>query len=198
MVTSPRNPIPPAFSLVEVVVALGITAFAVTTILALLGSVVQQGRGIVDRQYSLRMADALVEEIGTRDFSEVYDWAKTPTADARLHAFSYYAKPDGSPDPSAAGNAAKQPGDYVVSSVVLEPGDAQYSQYEAARQNKIIAATVTVSPVNPLAAGDLPGAPADYPKGYLALRLTLHALEEPGVPISPRNRHNDYDTVANR
>ncbi len=157
------------FSLVEVVLAIGIVSFALLTLLGLFGGSMQSANQNTERRELAEAIDGLRRTFQTTNFATSYDWVRTQK---KLLYVSYRADENGNPDANASGTAA----------LWLDPNapPKPLSDYEAARTGRWVRASLRVSPSNP-AGTNLPATASGYPQAVVFGLITLDALATPSV-----------------
>lgn len=161
----PRSP--GAFSLVEVVIAIGIVSFTLVIIFGLFGGMMKSSEENSARREITEAVDALRQVLQNQDFSTSYSWI-AGTKD--LVYVNYRAETDGTPNPSSP----------TVTGKWIDPAAENPDLYEEARSGHWIKARITVSPSNPGGA-NLPAVDA-YPRAMVAALVTLDAVQSPGLP----------------
>lgn len=188
-----------AFSLVEVVLAVGIVSFALVAIIALIGSALASARESLAQHEALdarrAVSEYLVQKAG---FSEMYAAVKAAQPPV-LFAFKYPANPTtGEPD------AAMPP-----LMAVLTAGDPQLAARSSARIGRLFRVQFTLSPTYEIetASGfvarpspaNLPSSPDDYLHSALGLTATIHQVPDTThVPAAGQRPVLRYDTVLRR
>ena len=162
-----------AFSLVEVVIALGVASFALLTIIGVFGGVLRTSEENTDRQALADSVDTLRSYLNATNFSATYDWVK---GGKELLYVTYKADADGEPDPASS----------VVSSRWMPDDAPDVAALEAAREGRWIRARLGVSPSNP-GGTNLPALNA-YTKAGLFILAELDSVEAPGVLLKGHGR----------
>jgi len=162
-----------AFSLVEVVIALGVVAFALLTIIGVFGGVLRTSEDNTDRQAMADSVAALRSYLNSTDFAATYDWAKDRK---ELLYVTYRAEEGGEPNPASSQVISKW--------MPAEATDA--ADLEAAREGRWIRARLGVSPSNP-GGTNLPAVDA-YARAGLFILAELDSVESPAVPLKNRGR----------
>lgn len=152
-----------AFSLVEVVIAIGVASFALVTIFGLFGGLMKTSGENIARREIVESVDALRKLLQNQDFATSYDWI---TSNKELIYVSYRADSDGTPDPSSLTVVGKW----------IDPSVEAASAYEEARAGLWIKAKMAISPSNP--GGASPPSSADsYTGAMVAALVTLDAVQ---------------------
>jgi prepilin-type N-terminal cleavage/methylation domain-containing protein len=156
------------FTLVEVVVAVGIVAIAIPAILGTLGIFSRVSDGLVTRwdtaavmsRFSLYLDGMLVDAArgDTVAFDDVYGWVRNASADPPVNQVLYAYKTD-----------VNQAG-YSIS---------RNAPVNLVTWGKILAAEVHAPTSEMVSEGALVADAADYEKCYLPLQLQVHALSGP-------------------
>jgi Tfp pilus assembly protein PilV len=77
-----------AFSLIEVVLAVGVVAFAIISVLALFGQSLQSARQVTDEDEALGIARALPAFLQAQGFNTVYGWIQTPASAPTIYGYN--------------------------------------------------------------------------------------------------------------
>lgn len=174
------------FSLVEVTLALGIVAFAMTILLALLGTALDTGGEVTDRREAYQSIDALRQYLADEvEFDDAYEWAKVQTGQPLVYV-SYRVDANGAPDTDGR----------AVRSKWLDPADNPvYPDYEAAREGSWIKARLRLDDVqNPIDQANLQSDADDYPHAYLVFQVEVYEVGAPDLPTEPWAVGTDPDS----
>lgn len=163
------------FSLVEVVLAIGILSFALIMIVALFASLSNRRQDVSQR----REAAAAIAALGTYlnegvSFETVYEWVQGGSAKELVYV-RYQA--DEAENPSSSGS-------HVISNW-FDPASADLVGYEDARQGYWMRALLTFDG-NLHADSSLSASASDWPYAHLLLRAELHAVPDPGFTPGPQ------------
>lgn len=181
-----------AFSLVEVVLSIGIVSFALLAIVGLFGNALQSKGETISRQEVLAltrsMPVALTNSAVSSGFAEVYGWVRQTNSRPEILAFP------GSDGSLQIGLAS----------------DAAFLQRATSRTGRLFRIVPALSPNMPVRGAngqwiarptpaDLPANPADF-TNHARLPLQIHFFEigQPGLPIENRNPVLSYDTSLAR
>lgn len=189
------------FSLVEVVLAIGIVGFALVSIFSLFSVSLQTNSSVVDQVEALsavkalpaflESANATPSDYKQQGFATVYNLAKSPTAVTSAPPIYAYNVP------VAAGSTAS-PGTPGQSAVLFatDPALTTASAPMAAanRQGRLFGVYLTVSPNFPVGATVYPTpgtlgsynpspspSPGGYPEGVLAVQVKVYVLPQIGA-----------------
>jgi hypothetical protein len=173
-----------ALSLVEVVLALGIVAFSILTIVGLLGGFAKVSSATAGREEAAAAALNSIQlclegkapdsaNSAPISFTTVYDWVRTartsPAMAKILYAYRDSPNPDG----------------YLVSQT---PPTGQFN-------GKIMAALILAPDLTILPDSQLVNTASAYNKSYLPLRIEIHALSSPSESLSATNLVDTYPSV---
>ncbi len=173
------------FSLVEVTLALGIVAFAVVTLIGLLGTLLDADDSVTDRRDAIQCIDSLHQYLGLKEdpnspgnlfFNEIYTWAQAD--EWELAYVTYYSDADGNPDRSVKS----------VRSVWLDQDEfSNFTTYDSAREGNWIKIRLTLAGgpgsdgANPVDKSDLPPEADNYPHAYLVFIAEAYGVANPNV-----------------
>lgn len=160
-----RTIFPAGFSLVEVVIAIGIVSFALVTIIGLFGGMMKTSAENSSRREIVEAVDALRQLLQGQDFATSYSWVKNSKD---LLYVTYRANADGTPNPASQTVAGKW----------IDPSTESATTYETARSGHWIKGKITVSPSNP-GGSSLPATAASYSRTMVAALVTLDAIQNP-------------------
>jgi type II secretory pathway pseudopilin PulG len=167
------------FSLVEVVLALGIVAFAVTVIFALLGTLTSSDQENRERKELIAAVDGLHQYL-QKDvpFDTAFLWAKENTRPELIYV-TYRARRD---------TAAPDPGSVSVRSVCFESGSPPYpiENLEAAREGRWVKARLVFSPDLTPDGTALPANADDFDSASLVFNAQMAAVAEPTLAVPDR------------
>jgi type II secretory pathway pseudopilin PulG len=163
------------FSLVEVVMAVGIVSFALLAIVGLFGTVIGKAGDNAERRSMLEAVDTMRGYLLNNDFTNVYNWAKTGTNEFVFVA--YRADDNGNPNK----DGKRTLGTWMPANA------ANTSDYELARVGSWVKARIGVSPANP-SGTNLPAQATDYTSGVLAVLVQMDSVAQPvqKLPDVPR------------
>jgi uncharacterized protein (TIGR02598 family) len=166
----PKKPTRSGFSLVEVTLALGIVTFALTILLALLGTALDTGGEVSDRREGFQAIDALRQYLADEvSFDETYEWARE--ADGQDLAWVTYHADDqtGNPDPDSQSVRSIWLADY-----------SGYNTYENAREGTWLKVRLRLEDSqNPMTQSTLPADASDYPHAYLVFLAEVYEVAAP-------------------
>ena len=175
-----------AFSLVEVVVAIGIVAFALLSVLGLFGSIAGNTRDQIDQRDLLESVDPLRTWLNeTVPFDMVYQWvAGEDAAVKELLYVTYYADESGDPVPVA--QATNDP-KVTPRGVFIDPDQGDdLSPLELARASNWIKIRLSRAMTGNPPLQDWPANTGDYEYGHLVLQVDMNAVSAPEQPLDPR------------
>lgn len=158
-----------AFSLVEVVVAVGIFAIAIVSIIGLMIPINRSVSEIRESDDAARMAGVIIEELQKQGFANVKDFIDNPPTTNRVHASR-----DG-----------KRVGKSDTSAVWDDPGAPDLSNAEEKALQFFEINLTRNTALSPTAAGDADSAFLAY---FLELRWPAHTGL--GEPIGDRNQQS--------
>jgi hypothetical protein len=172
-----------ALSLVEVVLALGIVAFSILTIVGLLSGFAKVSSATAGREEAAAALNCIQLCLEGKapdsansapiSFTTVYDWVRTartsPAMAKILYAYRDSANPDG----------------YLVSQT---PPTGQFN-------GKIMAALILAPDLTILPDSQLVSTASAYNKSYLPLRIEIHALSSSSENLSATNLVDTYPSV---
>lgn len=163
-----------AFSLVEVVLAIGILAFAAITILGLFGQLYRSDEHVAEMRAAVGAANSLRDHLQNEaGFATVYDWARG--GDKELVYASFLADEDGNPDPGGA-----------VRDEWFALPVADEAAIEATRQGRWLKGVLRPHPTaNPVAPASLPAIDS-YPHSYLVMEIDIHVAADPDLAPTGR------------
>jgi hypothetical protein len=174
-----------AFSLVEVVIALGILSTSILVLVGLLAPSMRSIGDILQDDENRRIVGALNTRLQNEGLATVYAWVKTGKD---LSAYSYAADPvefAGSgtasapkPLPSAQGSGIVGR-DYIIATGVRTQDDSLLSEDLKALAGQVFLVRLKVSPLNPVAAEALPASVTDYREAHLAVQVQMTPQNDP-------------------
>lgn len=163
-----------AFSLVEVVISIGIVSFALLTIIGLFGGIMRSSGDNTQRREMTEAVDSLraflTEEAG---FTNAYNWAKSGTS---LVYVTYKSGANNIPD---AGSIT------VVG--MWTNATSELEAYEAARSGSWLRAKLSVSPLNP-SGTNLPPIAQYANRAGVFIVADIDAIAQPGQENSISSR----------
>lgn len=180
-----------AFSLVEVVLAVGVVSIALLGIFGLFSTALRTNSETLSQQEVIGVTRAFSGYLGSTNvgFSNVFNWAKNPTAAPEVYIYS-------------ATNGAFQ---YGLGS------DSAFVGTLASRQGRLFRMALEFSPNMPLrdasgaiavarpTASDLPASAASYTNdAALALKVRVFDVAAPGLPITNLQPVLTYDAMLAR
>ncbi len=160
----PRTGRPPGFSLIEVVLAIGIVSIVLIAIIGLFSNVLKTSDANIGRRELAEAIDSLRRTLQTTGFTNAYAWARNTNT---LLYVTYRADPAGNPATNGA-NAA---------SLWIDPNNPPrpLADYDAARSGRWVRARLGVSPSNP-GGTNLPQNPSDWPRALVVSSVTLDTI----------------------
>ena len=188
---------PPGFSLVEVVLAIGVVSFALLAIFALFSTSLQNDAQVVDEVEALSATKALPAFLQAQGFVIVYNWVASSTNPSPVKSGATAASP---PFLYAynlpAVSTAISNNDAGQSFISLSPPPTSGATAVTNRQGRLFGIYLTVSPNMPVGTvsfptpGTLTGfsptpspspATGGYPEGALAVQVKVFAVSQVGV-----------------
>ena len=179
-----------AFSLIEVVIAIGIVAFALVSILGMFGSIANNTRDQIDQRDLLEAVDPLRSYLNTSvPFDQAYEWSTRGEVPKQLVYVSYYIDAQGEPVPTT-----EALGDDAVSSrgIWLDPEEPSidFTEYDAARAGSWIKAELRKSLTGNPVVDPWPDRASNYEYGHLVFQVDIGAVELPDLPLDRVNALN--------
>ncbi|MEI6033894.1 MAG: hypothetical protein WCS65_06385 [Verrucomicrobiae bacterium] len=168
--------IPPslrAFSLIEVVLAIGVVSFALLTIIGLFGGMMKTSGDNTQRREMVEAVDSLRSFLNASGFEATYGWA---TAGTNLLYLTYHAGANGDPDTNSQ----------TVAGRWTNANASGLDAYEAARAGHWLRARLSVSPSNP-GGTNLPAASA-YSRAFLFVLADMDVVATPGQTSTSSSR----------
>ena len=160
-----------AFSLVEVVLAIGIVSFALLTIIGLFGGLLKSSAENNQRRALAEAIDALRRTLQTGNFHTNYQLI----SQNKTLLFVTYRERNGNPDSSSAS---------VLSRWLDPDSTSDLDSYDKARTGMWIRAKLKVSPGNP-GGTSLPANPDDYLRAMVRAIVTLDSIPLPDKNLPP-------------
>jgi hypothetical protein len=175
-------PIRRAFSLTEVVIALGVFAFVIVSNYALFGLSINEIRQVSDRDSAVRAAGALQNGLRQKPWADVFNWVAQGRS---VMVYNYKAsltakRSDGTPSPyTGVGVAGK---DYQVTGGMRFTDDPELANDDRARDGSLFLARLQVSAANPIIPlADL----ATYDAGLLVIKAELFEAPKATMTAPP-------------
>ena len=167
---------PQGFSLVEVVIAVGIVAFSLLVVLSLFGGMVSQSRENIDRRDLVESVDALRAFLNDRNsaqFDDLLSWVESGKQE--LVYIVYHADANGNPDPLSE----------TTRSTWLDPSITDVAPYDQARVGSWIKAEIQEAPAS-LQPGEteIPSDAGTFSHSYFNSQIDLAAVPVPDAPMS--------------
>jgi hypothetical protein len=140
---------------------------------------------IIQDDENRRIVGTLNTRLQNEGLATVYAWVKT---DKALSAYSYAADPveftgsgiTAAPKPLPSAQAAGIVGrDYIITTGVRAQDDPLLPEDLKALAGQIFVVRLKVSPLNPIAAGTLPGSVTDYHETHLAVQVQMTPQNSP-------------------
>jgi type II secretory pathway pseudopilin PulG len=168
-----------AFSLVEVILAVGIVSVAMLAIVGLSTSMIHQSKDNFDRRALVEASGALrffLSEQTNAGFSNVFGWV----ADGGTKDFVYVTyRANDLGDPDRAGSN--------VLSQWFEADADDLSAYDAAQDGAWIRARIGYAPENNLST-NLTGSPSAFPEAHLVISAMMDTVPTATNPLPPKPR----------
>lgn len=166
---------PSGFSLVEVVLALGVVSFALLAILGVFGGMASRASDNFDRRSMQESVDALRSYLDQQDFDIVFAWVRDGQ---ELLYVTYWADDSGEPDTS--GSRLQTTSRWMTLGEVT-------ADMETAREGQWVRARLAVSPSNP-GGITLPATVSDYDRASLVVLSQMDAVPTTETPLPERPR----------
>lgn len=162
---------PGGFSLVEVVLAIGIVSFAMLVVIGLFGGVMKSSDENTQRRELAEAVDSLRRTFQTEDFDKAAGWV---SGGQTLFYVTYRADDNGAPKTNGATVAAKW----------MPSTNPDLQSYDAARLGRWVRAKLRVSPSDPR--GTNLSAPPIQQRASLWALATLDSIAVPNtnLPVS--------------
>jgi len=180
-----------AFSLVEVLIAVGIIALALIPMIGLLGAIMGNARETATQNEALQTLPSLNDFLQRQGFTTVYGWAATPSTQPAVFAYTYLDNTTGR----------------VVRAIVAPDNAAALlatTSYQT-RRGRMFRAVISFSKNPPPATSAFPtGSPwppasqASYTSFVLPLHINLYSTPEYTVAPAPNNLVTSYETAVFR
>lgn len=168
------------FSLIEVVLAVGIVAFAMVAILGLFGSSLQSTQQVDNQDEALGIVRALPAYLQSQSFQTVYGWVQTPSTMPALYGYTLL------PSPLQSGtDSAQQTVIHSGTDTALTTGSTSYTH----RQGRMFAIQLSLSPNMPMhllttsttvtlqpTASQLPVSSTSYGEAVLPIRAAIYPV----------------------
>ncbi len=202
------------FSLIEVVLAVGVVAFAIIAIIALFGSSLESSRQVTDEDEALGIVRALPAFLQQQGFNTVYGWivasSTTPTGAATLYGYNIVPTPLNAT--TAVADSAQMAVIYSSTNPSLTSGATAYQT----RAGRLFAIQLSMSPnmaihsgtapnasiITQPTASQLPSSSASYGESILPVHASLYSI---GAVLSGTNSIPagappvfSYDTAVSR
>ncbi len=160
------------FTLAEVTLTLGIVAFAVVTLLGLLGTLLDADSSVTDRRAAIQAIDSLHQYLEDgQPFDTIFEWAVDGTA---LAYATYRSNADGDPDTSS-----KSVRSLWLDESNLDTYNDADTNYESARESNWLKIRLTLDEdLNPVASV-VSGEADDYEHAYLVFRAEVYNVANP-------------------
>lgn len=176
----PNNPTGSGFSLVEVVIAVGIVAFAIPSVLGVMAVFSSSSASTMDRGEAASVANSLQlylsGKVTNLPFSTVYGW-------------TYSARQD----PANA---------QVIYAYKTNSSQTDYSFSQTAPtgtiEGKLLAAKILAPDARVLPSATLVSDSSLYTKAYLPIKVSIYALSTPAQPLTPANFVDSYPMVISK
>jgi len=205
---------PRAFSLIEVVLAVGVVAFAIISVLALFGQSLQSARQVTDEDEALGIARALPAFLQNEGFNTVYGWVQTPASAPTIYGYNI--------TPTAL---AAISGTYTAQQAVICTSTDTFLTGTSAgyttRLGRLFEITLSLSPNMPIHTGTtsttyVPAVSGSlqtlqqlasqynwtsssaYPESILPIRASIYPVSGLGVTLTGVYPAFTYDTAVSR
>ena len=162
-----------AFSLIEVVLAIGIVSFALLTTIGLFGGIMKTSGDNTRRREMTEAVASLRSHLNGTNFDTAYDWTKSGKEFLYL---TYKADTNGSPDSNSESVVGKW----------TNADAAGLDAYESARSGHWLRAKLSVSPSNP-GGTNLP-ASSGYTRAVFFVLADISAVAIPGETATNSSR----------
>lgn len=164
-----HSPFKKAFSLIEVVLAIGIVSFALLTIIGLFGGMMKSSGDNTQHREMTEAVDALRSCLNATNFASAYDWVKNGKEFLYL---TYKTGSNGTPDPNSQ----------TVAGIWTNADATGLDVYEPARSGRWLRAKLSVSPSNP-GGTNLP-AVSSYTRATLFVQADIFPVAGPGQIVT--------------
>jgi len=172
-----------AFTLVEVVLAIGIFSFAGIGMVAVLYNILTNTASIAARDDALRLNGALEDVLQSQSFTNVFQWYQSQMP---VYAYTFLASaPTGttnSPTPAPTGSSASAGStNNILVPSIRAAGDSHLSGELAMVQGPVYLVTFQLSPANPLSeTTNMPSSAAGYTNAdVMALTARFYVAPPP-------------------
>ncbi len=173
----PPIPCRSAFSLVEVVLAIGIVSFALLAIFGLFSHLSTQAAESAKTREAINSLASLRSFLDTEpDFDTVYGWAANQTADKELVHVTYGV--DDAGDPATPDQATRTVSKWFDPDQSASALAAANAVREGSCVKAVLSGQSNLQPVTPL-----PATPTSYNSSYVVLSASLYALPEPSATL---------------
>lgn len=156
------------FSLIEVVIAIGVVSFAVLSVVGLFGGIMQTAGNNTNRRELANGYGSLRYFLENKGFTKAFQWAG---GGQELMYVTY--RSDNKGDPSEDSD--------VIAAKWLDPDEDDATTFETARVGRWIKAKLAVSPSNP--GGTSVGSLEDYKSGCLFVVADIDVVAIPDQPM---------------
>ena len=163
-----------AFSLIEVVLAIGIVSFALLTIIGLFGGIMKTSGDNTQRREMTEAVDSLRAQLNGTNFDTAYGWAQSGKEFLYL---TYKADTNGNPSANAD----------TVAGMWTNADAAGLDAYEPARSGHWLRAKLGISPSNP-GGTNLPAVSTNYTRAVLFVLADISAVATPGQTTTNSSR----------
>lgn len=154
------------FSLVEVVLAIGIVSFALLAVMGIFGGLMKSSDENTQRREIAEAVDSLRRELRQSDFETAYQWVREGKT---LYYLAYHAGDSNIPDPNSP---------HVAGKWFESPPVTNLALMEAARSGRWVRAQLKVSPSNP-GGTNLPGISSNYSRASVLALVLLDSVSSP-------------------
>lgn len=168
-----------AFTLVEVVLALGVFAILIVGCIALLSLSSNSLRDVVTRDEAVHLTSALKQHLNQLSFDTTYKMVYDKSA---VYVCTYRAQPQGTTNadgtPIRYSGSARNSGEgYVVVPTVREAQDLLLKSNDLpSREGRIFRVKLSPSSTNPVPAASLPSTAATYTESILTVQAQFFPL----------------------
>lgn len=169
-----------AFSLVEVIMAVGIVAFALVAMLALMGSMLGNARDTATQNDALQMVPSINEYLKKAGFTSVYGWAVSPSNQPLILAYNV---------------ETNQRLEQIVTNVA---GAGNAPATVSARAGRLFQVKLAFSTNNPAGLANAPSAVGTYTNFALPLQVKIYNSPTAEVAVASNNLVMSYETAVFR
>ncbi len=165
------------FSLIEIVIAVGIVAFAIPSVLGVMAVFSSSSSATMDRGEAASVANSLQlylsGKVTNLPFATIYGWTYAARQNPANAQVIYAYKSDAS------------------------QSDYSFSQTppNGAIEGKLLAAEILAPDPRVLPAAALVSDNANYAKAYLPIKVAIYALSTPAQPLTPASFVDSYPMV---